>query len=192
MGCLTINGENYTKLGNLTIGKYEYILLIKGNSVYYVVFEDDTYKLPNPDLTLKGNSDVPLSNLNSRIMIDHIKDVIENDIKIGLIKNNESLANVLEKIQKILYSSEMYPLLKGGINQIYHFDEEVERMKDLFDELHNDITGLIPREEIKKEKKKHLIAKVSNDAANVDAVMLVMIANIGLLMLILTLLMILN
>lgn len=189
MGCLTINGEEYIKLGSLVIDKYEYQLLIKGNSIYYVILEDGEYRLPNPDLTLKGNASVPLSNLNSRIMIDHIKDVIENDIKLGLIKNNETLKDVLVKIQNILNSDELYPYIMGGFNEVYHFDEEVVKMKELFDELHNDITGLIPRKLIDKKKKRSFVVK-PNEAANIDTIMLVMIANIAVLIIIMALLMI--
>ena len=182
MDCLILNGEKYNKLTKLSIGRYEYLLLIKDNHLYYVLENDGTYSLPNPDLTLKGNVDVPLSNLNSRIIMEHIKNVIENDIKKGLIVDGKSLLDILSKIQKILDTNEMCALLKGGINELYHFDDEVKKIKDLFDELHNDITGLVPRKIISKENKKYKRKIKLDETANVDTIMIGMIINIGVLL----------
>ncbi len=182
MDCLVLNGEKYNRLIKLSVGRYEYLLLIKDNSLYYVIEDDGTYSLPNPDLTLKGNVDVPLSNLNSRIIMEHIKNVIENDIRNGLIVDGKSLLDVLSKVQKILNTNEMCSLLKGGINELYHFDEEIQKLKDLFDELHNDITGLVPRKIISKENKKYRRKIKLDETANVDAVMIGMIINIGVLL----------
>ncbi len=179
MDCLILNDEKYHKLKKLVIGRYEYLLLIKDNNLFYVIEEDGTYKLPNPDLTLKGNVNAPLSNLNSRIIMEHIKNVIGKDIQVGLIADTESLMDVLAKIQDILDSNEILSLIKGNINELYHFDDEVKKLKDTFDELHNEKTGLVPNKIINKRKPKKLKL---DDAANIDGVMIAMIANIGILL----------
>ena len=74
-----IDGINYEKLGTLTIGKYEYVILHKGDQILYATEINGTYSFPNPDLTLQGNASIPLSNLNSRIIMKHIKSLLEQE-----------------------------------------------------------------------------------------------------------------
>ena len=59
---------------------------------------------------------------------------------------------------------------------------EVKKIKDLFDELHNDITGLVPRKIISKENKKYKRKIKLDETANVDTIMIGMIINIGVLL----------
>ena len=111
--------------------------------------------------------------------MEHIKNVIGKDIQVGLISDTDSLMDVLAKIQDILDSNEILSLIKGNINELYHFDDEIKKLKDTFDELHNEKTGLVPNKVINKRKPKKLKL---DDAANIDGVMIAMIANIGILL----------
>ncbi len=174
-----IDGIKYYKVKSLVIGKYEFLLLIKGNSLYYVIDDNGTYKFPNPDVSLKGNANISLSNVNSRIIMEHITKTLEHDMASGVITSKEMLEMKISQIQRILNNSDMYNMIKGNINELYHYDDEVNKMLEKFNELYLSLSGIIPhvKENVKVKK-----PKVLKEDANVDTIMLIMLANIGILL----------
>ncbi|MBR1377464.1 MAG: hypothetical protein IJ565_06620 [Bacilli bacterium] len=184
MNGVLIGNENYELLGTLNVFKYEYVLLSKNGNICYAEEKNNTYEIPNTDLTLQGNANTPLSNLNSRIIMEQVKKVIENDIKIENKINVETIDKKLNKIQETLQKPELYNLIKGNVDELYHFDEEVNKMVDKFNELNNEITTVMPPiiEPLKSEYK--AVKDDLNEQANVDAFMIAIIVNIGILLLI--------
>ncbi len=176
---ILLDGVKYYKVNSLSIGKYEYVILFKDKKIYYVIDTDGSYRFPNPDISLKGNANISLANLNSRIIIDHIKNALDKEIENGMISNVELLNMRLIQIQRILNNPDFFELAKGNINELYHYDDEVNKFKEKFDELYLSLSGLVPHIEYVKPKEKKKIIK---EDANIDTIMLVMLANIGVLM----------
>ena len=172
MANLDLNGVVYEKIFTLNIGKYEYILLCK-----------------NLRLTLNGNANTPLSNLNSRIMMKHIVKIINSDIENELLKNEEEIVDRLKIMQSILQNNEMYSLIKGSIEELNNFDEEVNKMIQRFNMLLTECTGVMPKiNEESIDKAKEINKPIIDDTAKIDTIMIAMIVNIGILLFIMLIL----
>ena len=188
MNNVIIDNITYEKLIPLNIGKYEYLFLLHDNKLTYVIESEGSYKYPNEDLTLKGNGNIPLSDLNSRIIMNHIKNILEKESN-GLDIDKNMVINRLNQMQRILQNTELYVLFKGSVNELSNFDYEVSKMLEKFDDLYQGLTGyvvkkeenLLPKEEPRKEK-------ILDENANVDTIMIAMLANIGILLFIMLIL----
>lgn len=175
------NDKSYKKIASLTIGKYAYIVLLNNKTICYVEENSNKSVLPNEDLTLKGNDNTSLSNLNSKILLKHIKELLEDELREGIINKN-TITDRIDKIQIILQNNELYSLIKGSVNELNNFDEETSKMKKLFNRLYVDIVNVEeannPKVEVQKPKK----IKRLDETANVDAIMIAMLVNIGILL----------
>ena len=177
-----IDGINYEKLGTLTVGKYEYTILHKGDQILYATELNGTYIFPNPDLTLQGNASIPLSDLNSRIIMKHIKSLLEQEN----LSDRAGIINKIYRIQKVLQNNELYTLIKGSVQELNDFDGETSKMIEKFDEINTEITEAMPIIEpapIVEEPQNDL-----NEAANVDTFMIAIIVSIGMLLFIMLIL----
>lgn len=175
MGVL-IDGINYEKLGTLTVGKYEFIILHKGDQVLYATESNGTYSFPNPDLSLQGNANIPLSDLNSRIIMKHIKGLLEQEN----LSDHAGLVNKLYRIQKVLQNNELYTLIKGSVQELNDFDAETRKLIEKFDEINTEITEAMPI--IEPEVKYEEPVNDLNENANIDAFMIAIIVIIGMLL----------
>ncbi len=181
MGIL-IDGINYEKLGTLTVGKYEFIILRKGEQILYVTELNGTYSFPNPDLSLQGNANIPLSDLNSRIIMKHIKDLLEQEN----LSDHAGIVNKLYRIQKVLQDNELYTMIKGSVKELNDFETETKMLIEKFDEINTEITEAMPI--IEPEVKYEEPANDLNENANVDTFMIAIIVSIGMLLFIMLIL----
>ena len=181
MGVL-IDGINYDKVGTLTVGKYEYVILHKGDQILYATESNGTYIFPNPDLTLQGNANIPLSDLNSRIIMKHIKGLLEQEN----LSDHAGLVNKIYRIQKVLQNNELYTLIKGSVKELTDFEGETNLLIDKFNEINTEITEAMPiiEPEVKYEEPQTEL----NENANVDAFMIAIIVSIGMLLFIMIIL----
>ena len=180
MGFIELYGIVYEKLMSLNIGKYEYLLVIKDGEVYYFKANGNTYEITNPDLTLEGNANTSLSDLNSRIIMNHIKSLFTN------IHDKDTLLDLIIKIQNVLENKELYQLIKGNMNELTNFKEEVDKILAKFDQLYK----MIVKEEVKKVEipKVKIEEKGINEQAKADTFMIAMLVNIGILLMIMLIL----
>ena len=178
MGSIVLKEKVYDKIFPLNIGKYEFVIARKDNKLCYLVLNNEQYELPNLDLTLKGNANTPLSNLNSRILITHIIDILQED------KDDEDiLLKRLFRIQKIVQKPDLYEFIKGSVEELNNFDMEVKRMIERFDEYNNEVTSIIKVDDVPKYE-------IRNDKEDgiADTFIIVLIANIGILLFMLVIL----
>ena len=177
MGFIELYGLTYEKLMSLNIGKYEYLLVLKDGEVFYFKEAGNAYEITNPDLTLEGNANTSLSDLNSRIIMNHIKELLNN------IHDKNALLDIIIKIQRILENNDLFTLIKGNMNELINFNEEVDKIIIKFDSLYKDI---IKKEEVKKVDipKIKIKEKGINESANIDTFMVALLVNIGILLLI--------
>lgn len=189
MNNVIIDNITYEKLIPLNIGKYEYLFLLHDNKLSYVVEVDGSYKYPNEDLTLKGNGNIPLSDLNSRIIMNHIKNILEKEFS-GIDINANMVINRLNQMQRVLQNNELYNLFKGSVNELSNFDYEVSKIIDKFDEIYNGLTGYMPKIDLDKEENHTVVKKdkLLDENANVDTIMIAMLTNIGILLFIMLIL----
>lgn len=189
MNNVIIDNITYEKLIPLNIGKYEYLFLLHDNKLSYVVEVDSSYKYPNEDLTLKGNGNIPLSDLNSRIIMNHIKNILEKEFS-GIDINANMVINRLNQMQRVLQNNELYNLFKGSVNELSNFDYEVSKIIDKFDEIYNGLTGYMPKIDLDKEDNHTVVKKdkLLDENANVDTIMIAMLTNIGILLFIMLIL----
>ncbi len=177
-----IDGINYEKLGTLTVGKYEYTILHKGDQILYATEVNGTYIFPNPDLTLQGNASIPLSDLNSRIIMKHVKKLLEQEN----LSDRAGVINKIYRIQKVLQNNELYTLIKGSVQELNDFDGETQKLIEKFDEINTEITEAMPI--IEPEPKYEEPQNDLNEAANVDTFMIAIIVSIGMLLFIMLIL----
>ena len=189
MNNVIIDNITYERLIPLNIGKYEYLFLLHDNKLSYVVEVDGSYKYPNEDLTLKGNGNIPLSDLNSRIIMNHIKNILEKEFS-GIDINANMVINRLNQMQRVLQNNELYNLFKGSVNELSNFDYEVSKIIDKFDEIYNGLTGYMPKIDLDKEENHTVVKKdkLLDENANVDTIMIAMLTNIGILLFIMLIL----
>jgi hypothetical protein len=189
MNDVIIEEITYEKLIPLNIGKYEYLFLMRDNKIYYAVDNNGSYVFPNQDLTLKGNANMPLSDLNGRIIMNHIKDILEKENN-GLDIDKNMIINKLNQMQRVLQNNELYILFKGSVNELSNFDIEVSKMLEKFDDLYHGLTGYVVKKEdivmVSEEAPKK--DKILDENANVDTIMIAMLANIGILLFIMLIL----
>ena len=181
MGVL-IDGINYEKLGTLTVGKYEYTILHKGDQILYATESNGAYSFPNPDLSLQGNANIPLSDLNSRIIMKHVKGLLEQEN----LSDRAGLINKIYRIQKVLQNNELYTLIKGSVKELSDFEGEKNRLIEKFNEINTEITEAMPI--IEPEVKYVEPQNDLNENANIDAFMIAIIVSIGMLLVIMLIL----
>ena len=189
MNNVIIDNITYEKLIPLNIGKYEYLFLLHDNKLSYVIEVDGSYKYPNEDLTLKGNGNIPLSDLNSRIIMNHVKNILEKEFN-GIDVNANMVVNRLNQMQRVLQNNDLYTLFKGNVNELSNFDYEVSKIIDKFDEIYNGLTGYMPKIDLDKAENHEVVKKdkILDENANVDTIMIAMLANIGILLFIMLIL----
>lgn len=189
MNNVIIDNITYEKLIPLNIGKYEYLFLLHDNKLSYVIEVDGSYKYPNEDLTLKGNGNIPLSDLNSRIIMNHVKNILEKEFN-GIDVNANMVVNRLNQMQRVLQNNDLYTLFKGSVNELSNFDYEVSKIIDKFDEIYNGLTGYMPKIDLDKAENHEVVKKdkILDENANVDTIMIAMLANIGILLFIMLIL----
>ena len=189
MNNVIIDDITYEKLIPLNIGKYEYLFLLHDNKLSYVIEVDGSYKYPNEDLTLKGNGNIPLSDLNSRIIMNHVKNILEKEFN-GIDVNANMVVNRLNQMQRVLQNNDLYTLFKGNVNELSNFDYEVSKIIDKFDEIYNGLTGYMPKIDLDKAENHEVVKKdkILDENANVDTIMIAMLANIGILLFIMLIL----
>ena len=175
MGSVVLKEKVYDKIFPLNIGRYEFMIVRRDNKLSYLVLNNDQYELPNHDLTLQGNTDIPLLNLNSRILISHIVNILQNDAN-----DEDVLLKKLFKIQKILSKPDLYELMKGSVEELHSFEDEVSKILERFDEYNNEATSII-----KIDKDYEPINSKIDEEGNADIFILVLITNIGLLLVLL-------
>lgn len=189
MNDVIIEEITYEKLIPLNIGKYEYLFLMRDNKLYYAVDINGSYVFPNQDLTLKGNANMPLSDLNSRIIMNHIKDILKKENN-GLDIDKNMIINKLNQMQRVLQNNDLYILFKGSVNELSNFDFEVSKMLEKFDDLYHGLTGYVVKKEdiVMANEEIHKKEKILDENANVDTIMIAMLANIGILLFIMLIL----
>ena len=188
MNNVIIENVTYEKLIPLNIGKYEYLFLLNDNKLCYVKEVNGSYQYPNRDLTLQGNGNIPLSDLNSRIIMNHIIELLKKEFDSTELNKN-MVINRLNQMQRVLSNNDLYILFKGSVDELSNFDVEVSKLLDKFDEIYNGLTGYIPKiEEEKPQVREEKKEKVLDENANVDPVMIAMLANIGILLFIMLIL----
>ena len=189
MNDVIINNITYDKLIPLSVGKYEYLFLLNDNKISYVVEKDGAYVEPYEDLTLQGNGNMPLSDLNSRIIMNHIKHLLEKEFD-GIDINKNMVINRLNQMQRVLQNNELYNLIKGSVNELTNFDYEVANLIERFDEIYNGLTGYIPKREIDIQETNVTVKKekLLDENANVDVIMIAMLSTIGVLLFIMLIL----
>lgn len=173
MSSILVNNVEYKKIYPLNVSRYNFLVVGKGDLLYFLEENNDGYIFSNLDLTLNGNANVPLSNLNSRILLNHIVEGLNKEED----KTEESILKKMFTIQKVLHSAEINNLIHGSVDQLYHFDESINELIEKYDELVNEITMTI---ELPKVKTKTYTTK--HEEGNIDNFMIAMISNIGILL----------
>lgn len=79
MNKVIINGTEYEVIGNINMGKRQYIFAVSNNKLEIFKQVGETYVLPNKDLTLEGNAGGSLTELNENVSLSNLRDMLQKD-----------------------------------------------------------------------------------------------------------------
>lgn len=159
--------DGYEKLVPITIYKYEFLILMKDGCVFYALEKENGYELLGP-LMYENTIDMPLSYIKSRMLMEYLKNVLDN------INDKELIYDTIFKIQDVLQYPEIYNLIKNN-------DISRDKLISTFDEYYNKKNEFIVRKNTKVDNKKH-------ERGNTDIFTIVIITNIGILLFIMLIL----
>lgn len=79
MDKIIINGTEYEVIGNINMGKREYVFVVANNRLEIFKKVVEQYIAPNKDLTLEGNAGGSLTELNENVSLSHLRDMLQKD-----------------------------------------------------------------------------------------------------------------